>query len=94
MIGLYVHYSSGLTVDVKFCDEGNFVATVPDLPGCVTFAPTFDELVAEIDMAIIGVLDVLQQTDEPRHDLLIRLSTARPEWLAVAEARAQIPAAS
>ena len=82
MTGPYIHTPSGLLVDVELSDEDNFVATVPELPGCVSFAPTFDELAGEIHLAITGILDVLKQTDKARYDLLMDLSTGAPAWWA------------
>jgi len=47
-----------LTVKVEVDETGTCVAEVEDLPGCVTQAPTFDELLANLRDAIAGNLEV------------------------------------
>ena len=90
----YLHTPTRLTVDVEQSSEGNFVAQVQELPGCVTFAPTFEELASQIDMAIKGILDLLRKTDPVAYDRLMARSTPLPTDWHVAQPDAPIPTAA
>lgn len=47
-----------LTVRVEVDEAGTYVAEVEDLPGCVTQASTFEELLKNLREAIAGNLEV------------------------------------
>ena len=47
-----------LTVRVEVDETGTYVAEVEDLPGCVTQASTFEELLKNLREAIAGNLEV------------------------------------
>ena len=47
-----------LTVRVEVDETGSYVAEVEDLPGCVTHASTFEELLCNLREAIAGNLEV------------------------------------
>ena len=47
-----------LTVRVEVDETGTYVAEVEDLPGCVTQASTFEELLRNLREAIMGNLEV------------------------------------
>jgi len=47
-----------LTVSVEVDETGTYVAEVQDLPGCVTQASTFEELLKNLREAIAGNLEV------------------------------------
>ena len=47
-----------LTVRVEVDETGTYVAEVEDLPGCVTQASTFEELLRNLREAITGNLEV------------------------------------
>ena len=47
-----------LTVRVEVDETGSHVAEVEDLPGCVTHASTFEELLSHLREAIAGNLEV------------------------------------
>jgi len=47
-----------LTVEVEVDETGTYVAEVKDLPGCVTQASTFEELLKNLREAIAGNLEV------------------------------------
>jgi len=53
-----------LKVIVHEAEEGGFWAEVPALPGCVTQAESFDELLANLHEAVDGCLAV-DLTDVP-----------------------------
>jgi len=47
-----------LKVVVHEAEEGGFWAEVPGIPGCVTQAETFDELIENINQAVEAALSV------------------------------------
>ena len=47
-----------LTVSVEVDETGTYVAEVKDLPGCVTQASTFEELLKNLREAITGNIEV------------------------------------
>ncbi len=47
-----------LTVRVEVDETGTYVAEVEDLPGCVTEASTFEELLRKLREAIAGNIEV------------------------------------
>jgi predicted RNase H-like HicB family nuclease len=53
--------------DVVIIEQGenNYSAYVPDLPGCVSTGCTTDEVLANIQEAIAGHLEVLCEHGEP-----------------------------
>ncbi len=56
-----------LTVIIHNADEGGYWAEVPALPGCITEGETKEELMANLQDAIQGWLDVanMRATTEP-----------------------------
>ena len=65
-----------LTVRVEVDETGTYVAEVEDLPGCVTQASTFEELLRNLREAIMGNLEVRQSMgyevpDDRRMRLLV-----------------------
>lgn len=46
-------------------EEGGYVVTVPKLPGLVTEGDTFEEAVVMAKDAIVGYLEVLEESREP-----------------------------
>jgi len=46
-------------------EEGNFVATVPSLPGCISEGKTRQEALKNIKDAINGYLESLKKHNEP-----------------------------
>jgi len=46
-----------LTVEVEVDETGTYVAEVKDLPGCVTQASTFEELLKNLREAIAGNIE-------------------------------------
>jgi predicted RNase H-like HicB family nuclease len=50
---------------VHNAEEGGYWAEVPALPGCITEGDTWDELVFNLNDAILGWLDVANQKCNP-----------------------------
>ncbi len=90
----FIHVTSGLIVNVDNDEDGNCVAEVVQLPGCVAGAPTFRETMDELDGSIQAVLGVLQHDDQDRYRELIeqRSSSPLPESLEVELTRPWNPA--
>ena len=63
----FIHAASGLIVNVESDEDGNYVAEVVQLPGCVAGAPTFRETMDELDGSIQAVLDVLEHDAHERY---------------------------
>lgn len=59
-----------IKVVIHEAEEGGFWAEVPSIPGCVTQAETFDELLGNIYEAVEGCLSVdlkdIELTDKAR----------------------------
>ncbi|MBW2704288.1 MAG: type II toxin-antitoxin system HicB family antitoxin [Deltaproteobacteria bacterium] len=59
-----------IKVVIHDAEEGGFWAEVPSIPGCVTQAETFDELLGNIYEAVEGCLSVdlkdIELTDKAR----------------------------
>jgi len=55
------------TVVIEQDEDGIYVASVPELPGCHTQAETFDELNKRIKEAIELYLEVEAEKEEERH---------------------------
>ena len=54
-----------LTVKVEVDETGTYVAEVEDLPGCVTQAASFDELLKNLRDAISGNLETRRSLGYP-----------------------------
>jgi len=52
-------------VVLEAAEEGGFVVSVPDLPGCRTQGETRDEAVANAKEAIAAYLDALEELGKP-----------------------------
>ena len=48
--------------------EGGYTATVPTLPGCITYGETIDEAIAMAKEAIVLYIESLKAHDEPIPD--------------------------
>ena len=46
-------------------EDGKFTATVPELPGCISFGDTRDEALQNIKEAIEAYIESLQKHNEP-----------------------------
>lgn len=60
-----------LKVVVHNAEEGGYWAEVPAIPGCMTQAETFDELLQNLYEAVEGCLSV--DVDEPTSDANARI---------------------
>jgi predicted RNase H-like HicB family nuclease len=52
-------------VVLEAAEEGGFVVSVPDLPGCWTQGETREEALANAREAITGYLETLEELDKP-----------------------------
>ena len=52
-------------VVLEAAEEGGFVVSVPDLPGCWTQGETRDEALANVKEAIAGYLGALEELGRP-----------------------------
>jgi predicted RNase H-like HicB family nuclease len=48
--------------------EGGYTATVPTLPGCITYGETVDEAIAMVREAIVLYIESLKAHNEPIPD--------------------------
>jgi len=53
------------TVILEPADEGGYVVSCPALPGCISQGETLEETLENIKEAILLVMEVLQEEDEP-----------------------------
>lgn len=53
-------------VVLEAAEEGGFVVSVPDLPGCWTQGETRDEALANAKEAIAAYLDALEELGKPQ----------------------------
>ena len=74
----FLHVASGLIVNVELDEDGNYLAEVVQLPGCVAGAPTLSETMSELDGSITAVLDVLRQDSSERYAELIEQKSWAP----------------
>ncbi len=74
----FIHAASGLIVNVESDEDGNYVAEVVQLPGCVAGAPTFRETMDELDGSIQAVLDVLEHDAHERYMELTEQRSSSP----------------
>jgi predicted RNase H-like HicB family nuclease len=58
------------TVVIEQDEDGTYVASVPELPGCHTQAKTLDELNRRIKEAIQLYLEVVAEKEEERLDFI------------------------
>lgn len=58
--------------------EGDFVASVPELPGCHTQARSLDQLIERIREAIALYLEVERQETEPLEFIGVQQVTVEP----------------
>jgi len=50
---------------IEEAEEGGYIATCPELPGCVSEGETWEETLENIKDAIRGYLEVLYKHSEP-----------------------------
>ena len=53
------------TVILEPADEGGYVVSCPALPGCISQGETLEETLENIKEAILLVIEVLQEENEP-----------------------------
>ncbi|MFQ5698615.1 MAG: type II toxin-antitoxin system HicB family antitoxin [Myxococcota bacterium] len=78
-----------MTMEVD--EDGNHLASVPDLPGCVAGAATREETFAELSACMDAVLSVIREDDPQYYSDLLALqawSTPDPPWATDATADA------
>jgi len=54
-----------IELEFEVAEEGGYVVSVPDLPGCISEGETFEEALAMIQDAIAGWLLVAQKHGDP-----------------------------
>ena len=57
--------NSGVTYRLEEAPEGGYVASVPDLPGCLSEGDTIDEALANIREALALYIECALQEDLP-----------------------------
>ena len=55
----------GVEIEFEVAEEGGYVVSVPELPGCLTEGDTFEEAVAMIEDAMQGWLQVGRKARRP-----------------------------
>ena len=63
---MFIHLLSSLNIAVSPDPLGGFIATVEGLPGCGSQGDTVDEVLINLDDAIMTALDVLREDDPAR----------------------------
>lgn len=72
----FMHLLSGLTVSIERDRTGGFFAVVPTLPGCGSQGETIREALENLDDALMGVLEVLNEDEPDRVQSLCGMRTA------------------
>jgi len=67
MSSVYYRKDVGLDVHVSVDLDGNYIAWVPELPGCVAGDETLEGALREITYSMDAVLDVLKMDDPVRY---------------------------
>ena len=55
----------GVEIEFEVAEEGGYIVSVPELPGCVTEGDTFEEALAMIKDAMQGWLEVAFEHGDP-----------------------------
>ena len=55
----------GVEIQFEVAEEGGYVVSVPELPGCITEGDTFEEAIAMIEDAMQGWLEVAAKYGDP-----------------------------
>lgn len=85
----FIHSPTGLVVTMEMDEDGNYLASVPDLLGCVAGAATSDETLAELSACIDAVLSVIRKDDPQRYsDLMAIQAWPTPDPPAISDATA------
>ncbi len=61
MINYQIKLIMKIKVIIHEAEEGGYWAEVPSLPGCITEADTYDQLIANIKEAVEGCLEVIAE---------------------------------
>ncbi len=59
-------------------EEGGYVISIPEMPGCVTEADTFEEGLAMVKDALEGLLEVALKFGDPIPEQLRSALSSRP----------------
>jgi len=62
------------TIRFERADEGGYIVSIPEMPGCVTQAESFEEGLAMIKDALEGLLHVALEYGDPVPEVLQGLS--------------------
>lgn len=54
-----------ITYEFEEAEEGGYIVTVPDLPGCISEGDTFEEALEMTKDAMVGWLSVAKQYGDP-----------------------------
>ena len=63
----------GVEIEFEVADEGGYIVSAPELPGCMTEGDTFEEAMAMIEDAMQGWLEVALEHVDPVPEKFIRL---------------------
>ena len=63
----------GVEIEFEVAEEGGYVVSVPELPGCVSEGDTFEEAVAMIEDAMQGWLEVALEYGDPVPEKFLEL---------------------
>ena len=63
----------GIEIEFEVAEEGGYVVSVPELPGCVTEGDTFEEAIAMIEDAMREWLEVALEFGDPVPEKFIGL---------------------
>ncbi len=74
---VYHHVDTGLSALVEVDEDGNYVAEVLELPGCLAEGRTLEEALGDLAVAIDAVLEVLREDERDRFESLTA-SRTRP----------------
>ncbi len=55
----------GVEIEFEVADEGGYIVSAPELPGCITEGDTFEEIMAMIEDAMQGWLESAAKHGDP-----------------------------
>jgi len=77
----FLHHGTGLVVTVEPDETGGFYATVPALPGAGSQGESISDALANLEDAIMAVLEVLKEDDPSRYDEIM----GSADWVPAAQ---------
>lgn len=81
----FIHGTTGLTVQVQTDEEGWYVASVLELPGCHTQGVTLDDALGNAREAMLAVLETLRDEEPERYASLLARTTTWSDQVVVSE---------